>query len=432
MSTWPIKEIDQLCDVTSSKRIYANELTTTGVPFLRSKEIIERLAGTDDFDASLFISEERFQLILKQTGAPKEGDILLTSRGTLGVPYRVKEKDRFHFADGNLTWFRGFRGLESRFLRYYFLSPTGKAELSKSVIGSSQQAYTIASLKKTKVPCPPIRVQNRIADVLTAYDELVENNQRRIRILEEMARSLYREWFVHFHFPGYEDYSLVSSPLGEIPQRWEFCPMESLLSFQIGGGWGKDVEDEQHGQAAWVIRGTDIPQARNSATGSVPHRYHTSSNLRSRRLEPDDIVFEVSGGSKGQPVGRSLLVTRELLSAFHGDAVMCASFCKRIKPNVDRYRSELLYLSFVEGYYSGEIEQYQVQSTGISNFKWTEYIANTHRVVPPQVLQEAFCAVVKPIFKSIACLGLQSANLRKTRDLLLPRLLSGQIKLEAN
>ena len=143
-----------------------------------------------------------------------------------------------------------------------------------------------------------------------------------------------------------------------------------------------------------------------------------------RKLAAGDIVFEVSGGSKGQPVGRTLLITPELLASLGGDAI-CASFCKRIQPDVEGYGSELLYLSFLEGYESGEIEQYQVQSTGISNFKWTEYIANTERVVPPDALLTPVPWACRASLYSNRKVGRKIQNLRRTRDHLLPRLLSG-------
>jgi type I restriction enzyme, S subunit len=233
-ATWPVKRLDDLCEVTSSKRIYAKELCSSGVPFYRSKEIIAKLNGDDFPSSTLYISEERFQEILRLSGAPVEGDILLTSRGTLGVPYAVRGSDRFHFADGNLTWFRNFQDLDSHYLKYFFVSSTGKAELSKCVIGSSQAAYTIASLKKVEIPLPPLPVQRRIAGILSAYEELIENSQRRIRILEEMARSLYREWFVHFRFPGHENHPLVPSSLGDIPQGWEVGALGDLVQFKSG------------------------------------------------------------------------------------------------------------------------------------------------------------------------------------------------------
>ncbi|MEZ6005392.1 MAG: restriction endonuclease subunit S [Planctomycetota bacterium] len=276
---------------------------------------------------------------------------------------------------------------------------------------------------------PPLVVQRRIAGILSAYDELVENNHERIRILETVARAIYREWFVHFRFPGHTSHPLVPSRNGEMPKGWEEKPLDSLIVGHIGGGWGKDPEDEKHTEPAWVIRGTDIPGARSCHVDSVPHRYHKPSNLRSRRLTPGDLVFEVSGGSKGQPLGRTLLVTPELLSAFDGD-VMCASFCKRVQPDIEGYGAELLYLSILEGYESGEIEQFQVQSTGISNFKWKEYLADTQRIVPPANLRTQFREYVRPLLTQIATLGLKIQNLRRTRDLLLPRLLSGQLELE--
>ena len=117
MHRWPPAQLNKLCEVTSSKRIYANELCATGVPFYRSKEIIEKLNGQETHSNPLFISEKRYQEILRLTGAPIEQDLLLTSRGTLGIPYIVTKSDRFHFADGNLTWFRHFKGLDSSYLK---------------------------------------------------------------------------------------------------------------------------------------------------------------------------------------------------------------------------------------------------------------------------------------------------------------------------
>ena len=322
------------------------------------------------------------------------------------------------------------REVHPKFYAYCFRTPLIRKGLTAYGGGTNISNLNQDILNALEVPFPPLPVQRRIAGILSAYDELMENSQRRIRLLEAMARALYREWFVHFRVPGMESNRRINSPLGPIPHGWEVKPLESLMSAQIGGGWGKETADEDHTEPAWVIRGTDIPDARCCQVANVPHRFHTVSNLRSRRLQASDILFEVSGGSKGQPVGRTLLVTPELLSAFGGDAVICASFCKRVCPDTGGYGAELLHLSFLEGYESGEIEQFQVQSTGISNFKWTEYLAQTQRVVPPAPLRERFSEHVAPMFSQIATLGLQTANLRRTRDLLLPRLLSGQVELK--
>ena len=89
-------------------------------------------------------------------------------------------------------------------------------------------------LSSLKVPLPPIPVQQRIAGIVSAYDDLIENSQRRIKILESMARALYREWFVHFRFSGHENHPRIASLLGEIPQGWEFGRLDDLLVLQRG------------------------------------------------------------------------------------------------------------------------------------------------------------------------------------------------------
>lgn len=356
--------------------------------------------------------------------AKVKGPGVVTGRyGTLGQVFFVQSD---YWPLNTSLYVQDFKGNDPRFISYF---------LGTLNFGSQNAAGAVPGVNRNhlhaiEVRVPPLPVQQRIAGILSAYDELIENGQRRIKILEAMARALYREWFVHFRFPGHENHPRVVSPLGEIPQGWTAKKLGAIISAHIGGGWGKETPDDDHTQPAWVIRGTDIPEARYSQVASVPHRFHTASNLRSRRLVAGDIVFEVSGGSKGQPVGRTLLVTPELLAGLGGD-VICASFCKRIQPDGAGYGSELLYLSFIEGYESGEIEKYQVQSTGISNFKWTEYIANTDRVVPPEALREQFRGHVAPLFTQVATLGRKIQNLRRTRDLLLPRLLSRQIDLEA-
>jgi type I restriction enzyme S subunit len=238
--------MDELCEITSSKRIFAADYVSEGVPFYRGKEITEKYNGKLDVSTELFITEAKFKEIEKKFGAPQTGDLLLTSVGTLGSVYVVKSSDRFYFKDGNLTWFRKLKGLDSQFLYYWIGSPPGKAELQKATIGSSQSAFTIVLLKGMEMQLPPLPVQRRIAGTLSAYDELMENSQRRIRILESMARALYREWFVHFRYPGHESVPRIDSPLGPIPHGWEVKKLGDVLELKYGKALKK--EDRRDGE----------------------------------------------------------------------------------------------------------------------------------------------------------------------------------------
>ena len=409
MSAWPARRMEELCEITSSKRIFAADYVSAGVPFYRGKEITEKYKGNLDVSTELFISEEKFIEIERKFGSPVEGDLLLTSVGTLGSPYVVRADERFYFKDGNLTWFRKFKELDSHFLYYWLASPKGKEELKKCTIGSSQSAFTIVLLKGMEIQLPPLPTQKRISGILFAYDELIENNQRRIKILEEMARTLYREWFVHFRFPGHDEVSLVKSTIGDIPKGWgvkrvpecidvnprvviprdgekPFVPMgclanDSMLITDIGCRSGNSGSKFQNGDTLFA---RITPCLENGKTGFV-------------QFLPD--AQAVAFGSTEFIVLRSRTLTSEFVyllarsDEFRGNAIKSMS---------------------------GASGRQRVQERCFDDFK----IAH-----PPRELLDQFSAIVSPIFSMIQKLRLQIANLRRTRDLLLPRLLSGQVTI---
>jgi type I restriction enzyme S subunit len=422
-------ELNQVCELIIDCEHKTAPTQDTGYPSIRTPNIGR---GYFILDGVNRVSEETYQSWTRRA-VPQFGDLIMAREAPVGNVAMIQQGLQPCLGQRTLLIRPDSSKVEPAFLNYFLNGPHVQGLIHAKKNGATVAHLNMKDVRTMKLPeLPPLPVQRRIAGILSAYDELIENSQRRIRILEEMARALYREWFVHLRFPGHENHPRVLSSLGDIPQGWEVKPLKLLIVDHIGGGWGKDIADEEHTEPAWVIRGTDIPDARSSRIAGVPYRFHTVSNLRTRRLQAGDILFEVSGGSKGQPVGRTLLVTPELLSAFGDESVICASFCKRVRPDAAGYGSELLYLSFLEGYKSGEIEQFQVQSTGISNFKWTEYIAKIERVIPPELLRFWFRKLVVPLFSQIAILGLQIQNLRQTRDLLLPRLLSGQVNLDDN
>ena len=213
---WETVKLGEYCDITSSKRIFYSEYVDSGVPFYRSKEIIEKSQG-QPISEPLFIRREKYDEINGKFGVPQKGDLLLTSVGTIGIPYIVKDDDYFYFKDGNLTWFRNFDNrLTPKFLFYWIISNEGQGVLNNTTIGSSQKALTIAALKKIKIPLPSNSIQNKIINILSAYDNLIENNQKQIKLLEEAAQRLYKEWFVDLRFPGYENTPVVDG----VPEGW--------------------------------------------------------------------------------------------------------------------------------------------------------------------------------------------------------------------
>lgn len=251
---WNSGKIGDHCEITSSKRIFLSDYVGSGIPFWRSKEVIEQECGIVSSE-SLYISFDKYNEIKNRFGVPQIDDMLLTSVGTIGVPYIVKNNDPFYFKDGNLTWFRNFSDtLSSHYLYYWIKSNIGHQTLNNLTIGSSQKALTIDALKKVEIPLPDVETQHRIASILSAYDDLIENNRRQIKLLEEAAQRLYREWFVALRFPGHENVKIVDG----VPEGWKAETVGNVCS-TIGGGTPSTKEKSYYegGNIPWVTP-TDI------------------------------------------------------------------------------------------------------------------------------------------------------------------------------
>jgi type I restriction enzyme S subunit len=313
-----------------------------------------------------------------------------------------------------------------KFYAYLFRSSIIRQTLSAQGNGTNISNLNQTILNNLDIPFPPLETQQKIADVLSNYDDLIENNKRRIVVLEETARRVYEEWFVKFRFPGYEKCRMVESEVGLVPDGWEIRKIEDVLTYHIGGGWGQGEQSASYPIPAYVIRGTDIPAVRQTSMGEAPLRFHKESNFNSRRIKSGDIVLEVSGGSPGQPVGRSVIVNDSLLEPLTSP-VMHASFCKIMRVNKTIYSPELLQFHLSRIYDSRHIMKYQTQSTGITNFKFTFFIEDEKILVMPRELQSIFQKIISPIHQQVQNLGLKNLVLGKTRDLLLPKLVFGDV-----
>ncbi|MDD4990884.1 MAG: restriction endonuclease subunit S [Paludibacter sp.] len=187
--SWETKTLGELLTITSSKRIYYSEYVSAGIPFYRSKEIIE-LRKTGSTNSELFISNERFNEINNKFGSPKEGDILMTSVGTLGVAYRVRKSDNFYFKDGNLTWFKDFKGLPSSIVYLWLISKIGQEELAAITIGSTQEALTIEGLKSISFKIPPTEKVKIYELEFNSIIDKIESNQTQIRTLTQIRDTM--------------------------------------------------------------------------------------------------------------------------------------------------------------------------------------------------------------------------------------------------
>lgn len=240
-SNWKEYSFKDFCDITSSKRIFYREYVKSGIPFYRSKEIIAKSNGKELNDC-LYISKDRFEEIKNKYGIPINGDILITAVGTYGIPYLINEDGDFYFKDGNLIWLKNIKDVaDSNFLFYWFKSEEAKNKVEGIIIGSVQKALTIDAMKNIKINLPPLAEQKRIASILSALDDKIELNNKTNKILEEMAQTIFKEWFINFNFPN--EYGkpykksggeMIDSELGKIPKGWKVITLKDIISIAKG------------------------------------------------------------------------------------------------------------------------------------------------------------------------------------------------------
>lgn len=335
------------------------------------------------------------------------------------------------------------RFFDSRFLRYFLATPMQQDfMLGLSAAGATRNALTKGMIEDFLVPCPSIEIQVGIADVLGGLDDRITLLRETNATLEGIAQALFKSWFIDFDpvraklegrvpegmdeataalFPaGFEE-----SELGAVPRGWNLVPFGQLLSHTIGGDWGSDAPEEKNDTRVAIIRGTDIPDLQSGANSRVPIRYTSLKKLATRRLEDGDIVLEVSGGSKDQPTGRALYLTNGLLGQFDCP-VEPASFCRLLRPSHKGIGVVLgQHLTYI--YAQGKTWEYQNQSTGIANFQTVHFLETELVVVPSNDILTAFVDMVRPLIERTHLTQIQ--DLSNLRDTLLPRLISGQLRL---
>lgn len=320
--------------------------------------------------------------------------------------------------------------LDQDFLRFVIGGPGFESYVIPITTGVNIPHISGKQILDYEFSLPPLPVQKRIASILSAYDELIENSQRRIRTLESMARALYREWFVHFRFPGHENAPRITSPLGEIPQGWEAISFENLLESMTGGDWGSEQAESRNTAEIIVVRGTDFDEVANGGQIRSPVRYIKPSSLVSRGLRVGDVIIENSINAKSRSVGTTLLVDSHVLNRLGCDAI-AASFCKVFRLHDSRL-APLVHLHARHLRESTRMEYYQnVATNGIANFQAKKFAKEEHLILPiDETMRDNLIRPIASIFQNVGVLASKLSNLRSTRDLLLPRLLSGHINVD--
>ena len=264
------------------------------------------------------------------------------------------------------------------------------------------------------VNLPPLAIQRKISAVLSAYDDLIENNTRRIEILEEMAGAIYRQWFVEFRFPGHEGVEMVESELGLIPQRWEAKPLGDVTSVITKGTTPTTLGKQFTNEGINFIKVQSIDEQGDILDDKLTNiDDETHELLKRSQLQESDILFSIAGA-----IGRVAVVPKRFLPANTNQALAI------IRPSDLSFTAYLYRILRSPEFLNYSLER--VVQTAQANVSLS-VLSSAPVIMPTKIMVDDFNKHLTPITTLVDALREKNANLCQTRDLLLPKLISGEI-----
>jgi len=403
---WKQIKLKNICDEITVGHVgpMASEYVDSGIPFFRSQNIKPFYL---DFSDIKFVTPEFHKKLKKSALHP--GDVVVVRTGYPGVATVIpKTLEESNCSD--LVIIRKSPNIDSFFLVCIFNSQWGQSTVSGNLVGAAQQHFNIGAAKEVKINIPPLPTQQKIASILSAYNNLIQNNTRRIKILEEMAQIIYQEWFVNFRFPGHENVRMVESELGPVPEGWKVKTVEE--TFEISGGGTPSTKVPEFWESGTINWYSPVDL---TATGTM--FMDCSGN------QINELGLKKSSAKIFPPysVMMTSRATLGVISINTTDACTNQGFITCI-PN-EQFPLYTLYHWLKEN-----VEMFISLGTGSTFKEITKGVFKTIQlVVPTPDVISQFEKTMQPLALQILNLQRKNANLRRTRDLLLPKLISGEL-----
>lgn len=378
-----------------------------GIPFIMANDISN---GRINYDTCSFITKKQADGLRK--GFAKPGDVLITHKATIGRTALVGEEAKpYIMLTPQVTYYRikNPKVLDNRYLRHYFDSELFQKTLAIWATAGATRSYLgITDQRKLPIIVPPRAKQRKIAAILTAYDDLIEANKRRIALLDKMAEEIYREWFVRMRFPGSENTKFVKG----VPKGWIHLPIGELTSV-LARGISPRYSDES---ARIVINQNCI---RNEEIEWRNVKTHDSSVPEEKLLRDRDILVNSTGVGT---LGRSAILWNagsDLTCDSH--VTICRADSEKVAP---------LFLGFAVRLLGPYFDYLAVGSTGQTELNQS-FISKTRILVPACDLQNRFDEVCFSKLELAHKLRKMNDVAARTRDFVLTRLISGKLSVES-
>ena len=420
---WPKVTIKDVCEsvidcVNKTAPVVEYETPYKMIRTTNVKKGVVNLAG------ARFVEKATFDKWTRRA-VPRVGDVILTREAPLGDVGMITTPNENIFLGQRLMQYRvDPEKLDAHYLLYVLQGPKLQGQLKAAGSGSTVEHIRVGDAENLEIELPPILDQREIGKVLANYDNLIENNNRRIAILEEMAQSLYREWFVYFRYPGHANQpddsfdnkdskpNLIDSPLGPIPEGWQVKRIKDIGTVNTG-----------------KTPSTKKPEYYNSADIPFLKTPDMHGAIFSVDIE-DYLSLDGANSQKNKFVSANSIC----VSCIGARAGVVTITSERLQTNQQINSIVLGDLKFREYIYLFAVSLHQkIHALGSSGATMTNVNKSKFEgievIIPPEDVIQAFHSATAPSFDFILNLQKRNKNLKKQRDMLLPKLISGQIYL---
>lgn len=406
-------KLGEVCDISSSKRIFEKEYVPKGIPFIRGLEISNGAISKEEYNFDCYISHDRYEELKRTSGVPSRNDILITAVGTIGNLYLVDNDKPFYFKDGNILWFHNYKDcVDPLYLKYYMQSPFFDKQLERAMIGAVQKALTIVMLNNVVIDLPDIRYQNEVARILGAIDSKITVNNKIIETSEKLMREIYDYWFVQFDFPDENGRPFKSSGgemvydeklKREIPKEWKAIDLSNLVKNRTEATIG--THDDK-------CIDLSIMPSDNIVLDKYNFGDSFSSNMKT--MKKGDILFgSIRPYLRKAGIAPYDGVRAGTVHCFYAKNTIDSSMCSVMMTSEDMFQ----YAIMKSG---GSTRMPSVSAKDILSYSFAYN----------QEISSKYNDICSDLINQIILLINENISLAYLRDWLLPMLMNGQVKIE--
>ena len=381
----------------------------TGYPSIRTPNVGR---GRLLLDGVNRVSEDVYAEWTKRA-IPEPGDLILAREAPAGNVAIIREGQTVCLGQRTVHLRPSHEKVDPDFLCYYLLAPRQQGALLAGETGATAGHVNMRDIRRLELgTLPTVPEQQRLGQIIAVYDDLIENNRRRIALLEKAARLLYREWFVHFYFPGHEHVKIIEG----IPEEWKRCPISCLADVFRGKSYrSSDLGDSDDHP---FINLKCIERFGGFRISGL--KWFHSEHKEHHVAVPGDIVIAVTDMTReAMIVAQAARVPKIVVE----NAIYSMDLVKVVPKR--EVEPEWLYGMLRFSRFSATVREEATGAT-VLHLK-PKHIENWEALVPPTVLRSLFSEQFSAILAQIDLLELQSNRCAQARDLLLPRLMNGEI-----